>query len=279
MLSKEIIFSDNAFHNFKDYIYKLSGIHISYAKKDFLQSRLTNRLKELNLYSFEDYYKYLIKEGSKDNNLEITKFLDDVSTNLTYFYREASHFDYLYSDILPKFKKKPSIVIWSAGCAAGAEAYTIAICIKEYFRLNKIKPKDQPRIQIYGSDISMNSLKEAKKGIYIKNMLHDMPDHIKKRYFMEGIRSMKGYFKINPEVKKIVQFSSFNLLDPFSFNLKFDIIFCRNVMIYFNSEIRIKVTTKLFDKLLNDGYLFVSHSEYVSSLKNKCVASSIYQKR
>jgi len=262
----------NLFNKFKEFIQFNTGIFLSNEKMQLLKGRINKRIRLLKLRGFEDYYNYLTK-----NVDELPNFLNEITTNVTHFYREKSHLDLLTEKILPELSKiKNEIHIWSAGCSNGSEPYSINMAIKEYQAL--YPSKITAEIYIQATDISNKMLKEAINGIYGQEYVRDLPQDVLLRHFKRGIKTQKGNFKVDDKLKKNIQFSYFNLLDYFSFDMKFDVIFCKNVMIYFDAETKRNIVNKFLYKLNPGGYFFVGLSENCNSIKELNVGSSVYRK-
>ncbi|MDY6969646.1 MAG: protein-glutamate O-methyltransferase [Spirochaetota bacterium] len=269
---KEI--TNKEFTLFKDIVYQESGIKLSDVKKALLQSRLLKRLRALNIDSYSNYYNFLI------NNYETEKInlINCITTNKTDFFREEKHFIFLNDIILPKFEKnnKKKIRVWSAGCATGEEPYSIAIILNEYYRGKKI-----PDIKILATDIDTVVLKKGEEGIYESTLLENVDKEIIKRYFYKGIRENEGFLKIKDSLKDIVYFRRLNLLcETYPMKHQFDLIFCRNVIIYFDNETRTRLFNQFHKYLYKDGYFFAGHSETLSGITDKftLIGNTIYEK-
>ncbi|AHH02991.1 Chemotaxis protein methyltransferase [Borrelia nietonii YOR] len=214
--------------------------------------------------SFTEYINYL--ENQK-NQISLIELVDKISTNHTYFFREPNHFEFLENKLLPKMLKQMAqseeeIRIWSAGCSSGEEAYTIAMILNEYIDNNKIHCK----VKILATDISITVLNEAKRGIYPEDRVKTLPKHLKSKY-LNKLTSNK--FEVKDILKKRIQFKKLNLMNEFfPFKKKFDLIFCRNVMIYFDEKTRNKLAEKFNQHLKDDSYLFIGHSETIRGNKN-----------
>ncbi len=254
--------SDNVFNKLKDLIYEISGIYFSGQKKYLLETRLSKRLSVLNLPNFEDYYNYLKYSLSKDR--EIKELLNSVTTNETSFFRDMPQLE-VFVDILKQvvqaagnnaYKK---IRIWSAACSTGEEPYTIGILIKENF------PSSDIKFEIAGSDISEQVISSAKKGIYGSYTLRNTPPAILNKYFD---RIGDDSYSIKDEIKKIAAFHNVNLMNAKEVKKlnEFDVVLCRNVIIYFDTESKKKAITNIYESLKTGGYLFLGHSESLHSI-------------
>ncbi len=254
--------NDADFDLFREIIYRESGINLSPLKKALVQSRLMRRMRELGLRDFHDYYNYL-QENFTEEKINL---INCITTNKTDFFRESGHFDYLNNEALPRYERerKTSLRIWSAGCSTGEEPYTIAITLLEYYKDRKL-----PDIKILATDIDTRVLDSATEGVYKEEVVKIIDRDVLRRYALKGVGANAGYYRMKDEVKQLIHFRRLNLLDD-SFPMKntFDIIFCRNVVIYFDRESQIKLFKQFYKYLNNDGYLFIGHSETLTSVSN-----------
>ncbi|MBF0223916.1 MAG: protein-glutamate O-methyltransferase CheR [Desulfobacterales bacterium] len=256
--------SDNDFSCFSSFIYDKCGISISSGKKELIKARLGKRLRELSLKNFKDYYSYLINDSS---GKEIVEFINAISTNLTSFFREEKHFDFLIKEALPSIiakNRNQLIKVWSAGCSSGEEAYSIAISLNEYSE--NVLPLNT---KVLATDISTKVLQKAMDGIYGTSQIAKIPSNILRKYFQKGQGQWDGCFRVKENLKQNISFRRFNLMDTFPFNEKFNFIFCRNVMIYFDKEIQERLVNKFYNCLNDNGFLFVGHSESLMGLNHK----------
>lgn len=239
------------------------GIKMPQQKQIMLQSRLQKRLKALNIRTFDEYLEYIFNPSSGD---EIINMIDVVSTNKTEFYRENEHFEILRNEILPKLiiaKKINKLDVWSAGSSNGQELYTLAI------ELNEFKENKQYfDYNILGTDISTKVLKEGALAIYPQDVINPIPLKIKKKYFLKSKNPEKKLVRVVPELRKKATFRRLNLVDDhYELNKTFDLIFCRNTLIYFERKIQEKVILNLLHHLKPHGYLFLGHSESLAGMK------------
>lgn len=258
-------------------IYELFGIYMPDSKKNLVKNRLNNYLIKHGFKSFNDYYKTIMAKNTEKTHL--LNLIDKVSTNYTYFFRETDHFNFLIKTILPEIEKKfvdgiNTITIWSAGCSSGEEAYTIAMILDNFFQ----SQRNRLDIRILATDISVSALQKAGKGIYNKEALKKMPVIYKHKYF--SAIDDENYI-LKKKITNLVTFRRLNLMrEIFPFKNKFDAIFCRNVMIYFNHESRMKLATNFHKFIVENGYLFIGHSETLPKDLSlyKFIAPSIYKK-
>lgn len=263
--------TDQEFLEFVSYMQKNYGIDLS-KKKILIEGRLSNLIEKKGMKSFGEYLDS-VKKNNKD---EITTLVNRLTTNYTYFNREEDHFKFLRETVLPyqeKNNKSKVLNIWSAGCSSGEEPYTLAMVLNDYFKFMN----NQWKIQIHATDISENVLSKARDGIYGADSLKELSESYKKRYF----EKMKdGKYQVLPEIKRNVVFKGFNLMDTVAAKNKYDVIFCRNVMIYFNEETKIKIIDKLYEATKLGGYLMIGHAETIQRDKSKYlyVRPAIYKK-
>jgi chemotaxis protein methyltransferase CheR len=254
--------TEDEFSKFARLIYDESGIFLKDTKITLLSNRLRKRLQALKIAEFSDYYKYLNSLPLKERTIEYEKMLDVVSTNETYFFRNERHFDALIHECLPQIsrvKTDKRIRIWSAACSTGEEPYTIAICIKEQM---KLFPGWE--IEILATDIAPSVLEFANVGEYAGRRIEKVPPEILKKYFTQKSEDKQVYL-INEDVKKLVRFYYHNFFkSPFPKDI--DIIFCRNVMIYFDKKHQVELVSKFYECILDHGYLFIGHSETLHSI-------------
>jgi len=231
------------------------GIFFDDGSKFLLERRLSRRLKLHHLKDFRAYYRLLLYDKQKEE--ELTAVIELLTVNETFFFRERNQLKAFSDEILPEIREtkreKKRLRIWSAGCSTGEEPYTIAMLILEYGRLQGWD------IDILGSDINQRVLAAARRGVYRKNSFRTAEPHFSQKYFTEE----DGSFAISEDVKRLVSFSCLNLLDPFKvrFMGQMDVIFCRNVMIYFDHAARKKVVDNFFQNLVEGGYLLLGHAE------------------
>jgi len=253
--------SNKEFSILSDYIYGNYGIKMPPAKMIMLQSRLHKRLRSLNMSCFGEYIDYLFSSDGKKT--EVTEMMNVVSTNKTDFFREPAHFDFLKNLILPKYDSdRTSIRIWSAGCSSGEEVYTICMTLEDYKLF-----KNNINYHVFGTDISTDMLRKAKTAIYSNDRTTGISHEHKKRYFLISKDRSANLVKVNAKIRKNTSFSRLNFMKKhYDVKSGFDIIFCRNVLIYFDRDTQEKVINRLCQKLDTGGYLFLGHSESITGL-------------
>ena len=248
--------SDRLFQKFSQLVYEQCGINLHEGKKALLQARLNKRLRMTGIDSYGEYFKFIT---SAANAGEFIHFLDSISTNLTYFFRESQHFDFLEQVALPELiaKKQKTgdsrIRIWSAGCSTGEEPYSLAMCV-----LGHLPTPAKWDFRILATDISTRALEAASGGIYSEDKVQKVPPALRQVNFQK-ISNGNGRpeYEIAPHVKRIVTFQRLNLKEPYPFKGPFDFIFCRNVMIYFDKKTQEELVNRMAGFLAR-GAIFVS---------------------
>ncbi|MDX9714966.1 MAG: CheR family methyltransferase [Dissulfurispiraceae bacterium] len=273
---KDITMSSKEFSRLSEYIQKECGIKMSDSKKTMLEARLLKRLRALRMHSFTEYCDFLFSEEGADQ--EVVHMIDVVTTNKTDFFREPVHFEYLVSRVVPELIHRQSsrLVLWSAGCSTGEEPYTISMVLKEF---QAIRPDFQ--FTVLATDISTKVLESAQRAVYKFDQIAPMPEILRKKYLLKSRDKSSQLVRIVPELRQMVRFRRLNFLeDDFGFREKLAVIFCRNVMIYFDRETQHRVLTKFCRHLAKGGYLFVGHSETLSGLDLPLeqAAPTIYRK-
>lgn len=261
-LDVEQIMSDEEFHLLRDCVYSHCGIFFDNDSKYLLEKRLARRLSALNLSSFHDYYHYLKYNRKKDQ--ELMDIMDILTTNETYFFRESFQLKAFTDEIIPELIKAKnstgnhSLRIWSAGCSTGEEAYTIAML------LHGIKELRGWKVDIIGTDISQRVLQHARRAVYGKSSFRTTDEEYVKRFFVE----QEDGLKVCDEIRNLVTISHLNLFDTNRMIMlgKMDLIFCRNVIIYFDLAAKKRVVESYFNSLCDGGYLLLGHSESLMNI-------------
>ena len=265
--------TDQEFELFKALIYRQVGITLDAPKKTLLVSRLGKRLRELGLSTYKAYYDSLSGRGGEE---ELTKLLDLISTNKTDFFREPTHFEFIREQVLPEAKATKTMRIWSSASSSGEEPYTIAMTLH-----NAIPDISRWDIKILASDISTRVLAKAAAGVYEDERVSQLPPDLVRRFFLKGRGTQSGKFKVRPHVAQMVNFRRINLMDEtFPIRSALDVIFCRNVMIYFDRPTQTKLMEKFHRYLRPGGYLFIGHSESLQWIEHPFtyLKPTIYQK-
>ncbi|MFP4213929.1 MAG: CheR family methyltransferase [Desulfohalobiaceae bacterium] len=264
-LRKELKISDEEFVQLRDFVYQQTGIYIGDNRKYLLENRLANRLKEHSLNSFSEYYYFLRYDPARKQ--ELNRLFAVITTNETSFFRNPPQIKVFQDSILPDVlagKRKAGhrkLRIWSAGCSTGEEPYTLGIV------LHQVLGRELPQwdIRIMAHDLSEDVLQSARRGIFNEYTLRSTPAHILQKYFQD---LGQGNYQLLPQVQELISFASLNLSDRFQLKQveASDIIFCRNVIIYFDEAMKKQVISGMYDNLHPGGYLFVGHSESLHNL-------------
>mgnify|MGYP001824183976 CR=1 FL=1 len=258
--------TDRDFERSSRLVYEHCGIKLPPHKRSMLEARLRKRLRAHDLHTFEDYAELVFTQ--EDCTAEMVKLTDVVTTNKTDFFREPAHFDYLIQSALPFMVNRfgsgigQPLKVWSAGCSTGKEPYTLAMILKEY---QSVRPEF--RFDILGTDICTDVLEKALLGIYAAEKAEPIPAALKKRYLLKSKDPAMRQVRIIPELRAMVRFRRLNFMAAdFGFQEPFDIIFCRNVIIYFDRSTQKRLLSKLVDNLASGRYIFLGHSETLLGL-------------
>ena len=270
--------TDKEFDHIKDLMYRRTGVHLKPTKKPLVMTRLRKRLEELKLTRFTDYIPLVEREGGP----EIEIFINALTTNETYFFRHTKQFNYLYEHILPEILGNGARLgfharIWSGASSSGEEPYSIAMTCREFF-----KGRPGWKVHMVASDINSEVIAEAREGIFSDRSIKDVPSSLKEKYFTPYASTqnrMWKEFQLSDQIIGSVKFTQHNLLKPFA-EKDFDVIFLRNVMIYFDPESKQKVVDNVLASLKPGGYFIISLSESLSDIRTSLtqVYSGVYQK-
>lgn len=268
----DVELTDAEFTVLREIVYEHSRIKLATTKKQMLRRRVQKRMNAMGLNSVKAYTDCLKIKGSN----ELTQFINEVTTNLTYFFRENHHFEYLQQTVLPGIisgKTRKRLRIWSAGCSTGEEPYSIAIVLKE--TESQLASWD---VRILASDLSFDVLNNCRKGVYDISQIseHTNPQRIGKWFKGDGDERI-----INPLLRQLITFNQLNLMDNWPMKQKFNVIFCRNVMIYFDKQTKEVLVDRFADMLADGGHLFIGHSESLMNLTERfrLVQKTTYEKQ
>lgn len=268
---KEFLLTDSDFKNISSQVYDACGIVLAEHKREMVYSRLARRLRLLKLKNFKDYLAFL--EEHKER--EFSEFINAITTNLTSFFREPHHFNYLKNTIVPRLlttnAKQKRVRVWSAGCSTGEEPYTIAMTLSGLFPTNW-------DVKILATDLDSNVLAKAQAGTYTAANVNGLDKSQLKRWFL---KSHDGQlYKVKPQLQENIFFKRLNLLEQWPMKGSFDVIFCRNVVIYFDKPTKDTLFHRYFDLLSDAGHLFLGHSETMGKdhKEFKNLGQTIYQK-
>lgn len=258
--------SDRVFKKFSNLIYLKTGNKLELNKKSLLCARLNKRVRSLKIDSYDDYLVYL---SAPENKNEIHQVIDALTTNETHFFREPKHFDFLAS--IAKKPRSAPLKIWSAACSTGQEPYSIAMTLENIGCRNW---------HLCASDINQHVLETARIGRYSLHLKKEIPDEIVKKYCLKGINEEQGFFRIQRRLRDKIKFKEININAALPNIGSFDIIFLRNILIYFSPDDCEKIVNKISSKLTDNGYLLVGHSESLRNSKNylESVAPTIYRR-
>jgi chemotaxis protein methyltransferase CheR len=262
-------------------IYDEAGIHLPDGKLALVESRLARRLRELGMHSYEQYCELVL---APEGESERVQMLDCITTNETHFFREVKHFDYLESVVFPRWQAQAEggersrrIRAWSAACSTGEEPYTLAMCLMTAF------PSESSwHLDILASDLSTRVLRRAHSATWPIDKAKEIPEKHLKRFMLRGFGEHEGELRCGPELRSLVRFSRINLsAPPYPIAGQLDLIFCRNVLIYFDAASRAKVIDALIERLAPSGFLIVGHSESLHNVTRRAmlVAPGIYVRR
>lgn len=241
--------SDKEFILFQQLILERLGIFLPLQKKALLTNRLWKRLRDCDLTSYQDYYRFITE---KKGEAELHVAMELITTNETYFFREQKHFDYMAQAILPEFKKGKKIRVWSAASSTGEEPYSIAMMLED---------KCQGQWELECSDVNNSVIEQARKAIYPDARVRNIPQHYLHRFCRKGVGPQEGFVRVTQELRDKVNFFTLNLHHTFPDIGKFDLVFLRNVLIYFENDTKAKVLERIANVLNPNGVLFVGHSE------------------
>ncbi len=269
--------SDRNFERLSEFVHDYCGIRITSKKRTMVDGRLRRRMRALEMDDINDYCAFLF-EGDADAEEEVVNFIDAITTNKTDFFREPAHFVFLQSQILPLLAEtgRRRIKIWSAASSTGAEAYTIAMILDDFCLRNRGMD-----YSILATDISTEVLDKGLRGRYPDTMLEPVPEEFRRRYVMVANDAKAREFRIVPHLRSKVAFFQLNLMDRrYPFDLDYDLIFCRNILIYFDRPTQGEVLRRLCEHIRPGGYLFLGHSESIvgHNLPLETVANTIFQR-
>lgn len=253
--------------------YEHFGLELRDGKEQLVSARLAKLLRELKLKSFQQYYDYLLADRSGE---AMTAMIDALTTNHTSFFREPDHFEFLRSTILPQLANRVQIDVWSAACSTGEEPYSIAFSLLQHFE----QRREQRPIRILATDISTRVLATARRAAYPEERFNNLPLESLRPFLLRGVANWKGWYRIKPQVRDLIEFRRLNLMESFSHISSFPVIFCRNVMIYFDKATQESLVSRLADRLEPGGYLLIGHSESLNRINHglRYIQPAIYQK-
>lgn len=273
--SREFLFSDAHFGVIREFVTEHTGIVLTEAKKDMVYGRLSKFIRKQFEGSFDGFCQTL-KQGDEATADFV---INAITTNLTSFFRENHHFEYLASHILPDIcqhhRPHKRLRIWSAGCSTGEEPYSIAIMLRE-----SMPDVDDWDVKILATDLDANVVKHASEGIYNRERISALPAERQKRWFIKGRGDKEGLVRVNSEIRNMITFKRLNLLHTWPMKGLFDIIFCRNVVIYFDKSTQGVLFDRYADILQPNGHLFIGHSETLYKVSDRftSLGHTVYKK-
>jgi chemotaxis protein methyltransferase CheR len=273
--NKEFPFTDKDFNYIRDLVADRTGIVLSDIKRDMVYSRVVRRIRKLqNIDNFTEYCS-LLKNGDEH---EMVEFTNAITTNLTSFFREPHHFEYLTKTLLPELKAKKrdrKIRVWSAGCSSGEEPYSIAMTLRDFFPHNSGWD-----IRILATDLDSHMVDNASKGVYKEERVTGIDKKHLRKWVRRGKGAMEGNVKISNELQEMITFKQLNLMHDWPIKGPFDFMFCRNVVIYFNKETQKELFDRYAELLVPEAGLFIGHSESLHNVTDrfKSLGKTIYRK-
>jgi len=263
------VLSKRDFSKIRTLVYERAGIDLREGKETLVSARLGKKLRESGCRT---YAEFLNSVDSDKTGEALIALIDALSTNYTFFFREADHFHFLRDSVLPGLVSRERVEIWCAAAATGEEPYTLAMLLVEACGASGNR--------VVATDISTRALEEARRGVYPADRFEGVPKALLHKYWLRGERGSAGYYKAKPELTRAVEFARLNLIEPYTLSAPFPVIFCRNVMIYFDKPTQEKVVRQLSEWLEPGGYLFVGHAESLNGVRHSLqyVAPAVYRK-
>ncbi|MCA8963050.1 MAG: protein-glutamate O-methyltransferase CheR [Planctomycetes bacterium] len=267
--------STSEFARVQRLVRRYTGIEITAQKREMLHARLAKRVRALGLGGFGPYIRAL-EDG---HEVELREFISAITTNLTHFFREPHHFEMLEQEILPTILERADraspIRIWSAGCSTGMEPYSIAMVARE-----QVPQLEHRRIQIHACDIDQRVLEIARRGVYSQDSIADVAPERLRRWFRKGVGANSGWVRVTDDLRASVRYFEMNLSHEWSVHRPFDVIFCRNVLIYFEPRMQVRIVDRFADALPIGGTLFLGHSEslYRKTTRFECLSRTAFRR-
>jgi chemotaxis protein methyltransferase CheR len=256
----ELQLTAREFREISDLAYQRFGLDLKSGKEALVAARLGKKLRKLGFQTFAEYHRHILADSTGDALIEL---IDALTTNHTSFLRERAHFEFLARAAREEFRDISPLRVWSAACSSGEEPYSIAMCLAE--ALAKSPARD---FRILATDISTRVLDTARRGVYPVGRFSDVPDALRRAYLLRGRGESDGFYRVKPELAKRIEFDRFNLIEPFSQRGLFHVIFCRNVMMYFDKPTQQDIVQRLSGCLERGGYLLVGHSESLTGVEH-----------
>jgi chemotaxis protein methyltransferase CheR len=273
LIAKEIVLKDREFRQISELAHERFGLELKPGKEALVASRLGKRLRQRGFKTFDDYYQHILADKTGEGLIEL---IDSLTTNHTSFLRERAHFEFLSRAVLEEWARG-DLNIWSAACSSGEEPYSIAMCVSDTWSKAGVKNR---ALRVFATDISTRVLSIAQRAVYPAERFREMPEAWRRAYLLKGVGEAQGQFKVKPELTRTIDFERINLIEPFRHSRTFQVIFCRNVMMYFDKSTQQDIVQRLGASLETGGYLFVGHSESLTGIRHNLgyVCPAIYRK-
>jgi len=270
----EIVLKEREFRQISQLAHERFGLDLKPGKEALVASRLGKKLRQRGFGSFSDYYQHVLSDRTGETLVEL---IDALTTNHTSFLRERAHFEFLSRAVVEEFGDRSEVNIWSAACSSGEEPYSIAMCVSDAWTRGGSRAR---ALRILATDISTRVLEAARRGVYPAERFRELPDAWRRSYLLKGVGASEGFFKVKPELARVVEFKRINLIEPFRESQLFQVIFCRNVMMYFDKPTQQDIVQRLSGCLEPGGYIFVGHSESLTGVRHDLgyVYPAIYRK-
>lgn len=259
----EIVLKEREFREISRLAHERFGLDLKPGKEALVASRLGKKLRQRGFGSFSDYYQHVLSDGTGEALVEL---IDALTTNHTSFLRERAHFEFLSRAAMEEFGDCGNLEIWSAACSSGEEPYSIAMCVSDAWTRQGSRTRSA---RILATDISTRVLEIARRGVYPAERFREIPDAWRRAYLLKGVGESEGFFKVKPQLARLVEFKRINLIEPFREQRLFQGIFCRNVMMYFDEPEQKRLIEKFYRCLNPGGHIFVGHAESLLGLSNK----------
>ncbi len=256
----ELKLTAGEFRQIADLAYQRFGLDLKSGKEALVAARLGKKLRKLGFATFAEYHRYVLADSSGDALIEL---IDALTTNHTSFLRERAHFEFLARAVNEEFREISTLRVWSAACSSGEEPYSIAMCLGE-----ALAKSPGRQFRILATDISTRVLEMARRGVYPAARFDDVPEQLRRAYLLRGRGESQGFYKVKPELAQRIEFQRFNLIEPFADRGLFHVIFCRNVMMYFDKPTQQDIVQRLSGCLERGGYLLVGHSESLTGVEH-----------
>ncbi len=281
VLPAEVRLTQTEFREIADLAYDRFGLDLKRGKEALVAARLGKKLRQFGFRSFAEYYRHVLADPTGEALIEL---IDALTTNHTSFLRERAHFEFLARAAHQELRQVSALRLWSAACSSGEEPYSIAMCLSEALaRTPTPRPAPQAarQFRILATDISTRVLAAARRAVYPAGRFDDVPEAWRRAYLLRGRGESQGFYKIKPELAETVEFARLNLIEPFPAREPFQVIFCRNVMMYFDKATQQNIVQRLAQCLARGGYLFVGHSESLTGVEHglEYVCPAVYRRR